>query len=116
MRDQIFLIQLFEYHGINSGLSRRGQSPLESSPPGLSTAESLVPPDQISQPYLVPLLPTVPPAADCSLFAIAFATALAYGEQPGHCLFDQIKVRQHQLTSLQALRGDDTTPIEEKSA
>ena len=42
-----------------------------------------------------------PPAADCSLFAIAFATTLAYGEQPGHCLFDQNKVRQHQLKSLQ---------------
>ena len=39
-----------------------------------------------------------PPAADCGLFAIAFATAHAstahaYGEQPGHCLFDQNKVR-----------------------
>ena len=34
-----------------------------------------------------------PPAADCGLFAIAFATALAYGEQPGLCLLDQNKVR-----------------------
>jgi len=42
-----------------------------------------------------------PPAADCGLFAIAFATALAYGEQPGHCPFNQNKVRQHQLKSLQ---------------
>ena len=42
-----------------------------------------------------------PPAADCSFFAIAFATALAYGEQPGHCLFNQNKLRQHQLKSLQ---------------
>ena len=42
--------------------------------------------------------PTVPRAADCGL---AFATALAYGEQLGHCLFDQNKVRQHLLKSLQ---------------
>jgi len=67
------------------------------------------------QPYLVPpLLLTVPPAADCGLFAIAFATALAYGEQPRHCLFDQNEVRQHLLKS--AGGGDDTTPIEEESA
>ena len=61
-----------------------------------------------------PLLLTVSPAADCGLFAIAFATALAYGEQPGRCLLDQNKVRQHLLKS--AGGGDDTTPIEEKSA
>ena len=50
-------------------------------------------------------------AADCSqgLFAIAFATALAYGEQPGRCLSDQNKVRQHLMKS--AGGGDDTTPI-----
>ena len=41
------------------------------------------------------------PAAECDLLAIAFATALACGEQPGHCLFDQNKVRQHLLKSLQ---------------
>ena len=61
-----------------------------------------------------PLLPTVPPAAACSLFAIAFATALAYGEQPGRCLLDQNKVRQHLLKSEGG--GDDTTPIEEELA
>jgi len=55
-----------------------------------------------------PLLPTVPPAADCGLFAIAFATALAYGEQPGHCPFNQNKVRQHQLKSLQ---DGEMTPL-----
>jgi len=73
-----------------------------------SPPSKVVPPDQISQPYLVPLpLPTVPlaadgpPAADYSLFAIAFAIALTYAEQPGHCLFDQNKVRQHHLKSLQ---------------
>jgi len=27
------------------------------------------------------------PAADFGLFTIVFATALAYEEQPGHCLF-----------------------------
>jgi len=42
-----------------------------------------------------------PPAADCSLFAIAFATVLAYREQSGHCLFDQNKMRQHLLKCLQ---------------
>ena len=61
-----------------------------------------------------PLLPTVPPAADCGLFTIAFATVLAYGEQPGRCLLDQNKVRQHLLKS--AGGGDDTTPIGEESA
>ena len=38
---------------------------------------------------------------DCGLFAIAFATALADGEQPGRCLFDQNKMRQHLLKCLQ---------------
>ncbi len=32
---------------------------------------------------------------DCSLFAIAFAAALAYGNQPGLFLFDQEKMRLH---------------------
>ena len=61
-----------------------------------------------------PLLPTVPPAANCSLFAIAFATALAYGEQSGHSLFDQNKMRQHLLKSLQ--EGEMTPLTEEESA
>ena len=64
-----------------------------------------------------PLLPTVPPAADCSLFAIAFASALAHGEQPGHCLF-RIRSKQGKATSAEvsAEGGDDTTPTEEESA
>jgi len=72
-------------------------------PPGPNIAAILGP----------PLLPTVPPAADCSLFAIASATALAYGEQPGRCLLDQNKVRQHLLKSA---GGEDDTTIEEESA
>ena len=48
-----------------------------------------------------PLAANCPPSADCGLFAIAFAIALAYEEQPGHCLFDQNKMRQHLLKSLQ---------------
>ena len=32
---------------------------------------------------------------DCGLFAIAFATALTYGSQPGLFLFDQEKMRRH---------------------
>ena len=39
---------------VRSGLSRRGWSPLKIGPPGLSAAKYLVPPDQISQPYLFP--------------------------------------------------------------
>ena len=33
--------------------------------------------------------------SDCGLFAIAFATALVFGEQPGHFSFDQKKMRSH---------------------
>ena len=47
------------------------------------------------------LLPMIPHAADYGLFAIAFATTLAYGEQPGHCLFNQNKMRQQLVKSLQ---------------
>ena len=32
---------------------------------------------------------------DCGLFAIAFATALANGIQPGHCFFNQDAIRRH---------------------
>ena len=39
---------------------------------------------------------------------MAFATALAYGEQPGHCPFNQNDVRQHQLKSLQ---DGEMTPL-----
>ena len=38
---------------------------------------------------------------DCGLFAIAFATALVHGEQPGRFLFDQDKMRHHLLKCLQ---------------
>jgi len=82
-------------------------SPTSKAVPRTVNGRIIGPPDQISQPYLVPscccrspLLP-VPPAADCGLFAIAIATALAYGEQPGHCPFNQNKMRKHLLKSLQ---------------
>ncbi len=32
---------------------------------------------------------------DCGLFAIAFATAVAYGKDPSQCNFDQAKMREH---------------------
>ena len=32
---------------------------------------------------------------DCALFAIAFATAIVFGKQPGLFLFNQSKMRQH---------------------
>lgn len=34
-------------------------------------------------------------ASDCGLFALAFATALAYGHCPGSFVFDQRQMRQH---------------------
>ena len=33
--------------------------------------------------------------SDCGLFSISFATALVFGEQPGHFLFDHKKMRSH---------------------
>ena len=33
--------------------------------------------------------------SDCGLYAIAFATAVAFGHDPGSCLFDQQKLRRH---------------------
>ena len=38
---------------------------------------------------------------DCGLFAIAHATALALGEQPGNYLYDQPKMRKHLYKSFQ---------------
>ena len=38
---------------------------------------------------------------DCGLFAIAFATALVYGNQPGHFIFHQEKTRAHLIQCLQ---------------
>ena len=38
---------------------------------------------------------------DCGLFAIAFATALVYGNQPGHFIFHQEKMRAHLIQCLQ---------------
>ena len=55
-----------------------------------------------------PLAADGPPCCRLWPFAIAFATALAYGEQPGHCPFNQNKVRQHQLKSLQ---DGEMTPL-----
>ena len=71
--------------------------------PGLHLPVSV---DHLKLLILIPW--TLEPPANCGLFAIAFATALAYGEQPGHCLFDQNKVRQHQLKPLQ---DGEMTPL-----
>ena len=38
---------------------------------------------------------------DCGLFAIAHATALAQGEQPGNYLYDQPEMRKHLYKSFQ---------------
>lgn len=40
--------------------------------------------------------------SDCGLFAIAFATALALGKQPGQYRFDQTKMRQHLCKCLES--------------
>lgn len=32
---------------------------------------------------------------DCGLFAVAYATALAFGQDPGRCLFNQQQMRPH---------------------
>ena len=55
------------------------------------------------------------PAADCGLFAIAFATMLAYGEQSWTL---PVRSKQVEATSAEVSTGreDDTTPIEEESA
>ena len=34
-------------------------------------------------------------SSDCGVFSIAFATALAHGQQPGNFIFDQHKLREH---------------------
>ena len=39
-------------------------------------------------------------SADCGIFAIAFATTLANGEQPGGLYFDQTRMRKHALDAL----------------
>ena len=38
--------------------------------------------------------------SDCGLFAIAFATDLAYGNEPGSYKYDQAKLREHFLDCL----------------
>lgn len=45
-------------------------------------------------------------SSDCGLYAIAFATAIAFGDDPGLCLFDQEKMRQHLYHCLEAGRLD----------
>lgn len=40
--------------------------------------------------------------ADCGMFAIAFATALIYGKQPGEFCFDQSRMRTHLMECLEA--------------
>ena len=41
-------------------------------------------------------------STDCSIFAIAFATALANGEQPGGLHFEQPQMRKHLMHCLEA--------------
>ena len=43
-------------------------------------------------------------SADCGIFAIAFALALANGEQPGAYYFDQPKMRNHLMECLESKR------------
>ena len=38
--------------------------------------------------------------ADCGLFAIAFATAIAFGKRPGKIKFVQEELRSHLVTCL----------------
>ena len=40
--------------------------------------------------------------SDCGLYAIAFATAIAFGDDPASCLFDAQKMRQHLYYCLEA--------------
>ena len=40
-------------------------------------------------------------SSDCRLFALATATALANGEEPGSCTFDQKKLRPHLMKCLE---------------
>ena len=49
-------------------------------------------------------------SSDCGLFAIAFATAIAFGLDPGGILFDQQKLRQHLLDCFEK-RGMTMFPI-----
>ena len=62
-----------------------------------------------------PLLPTVPPAADCSLFAIAFCHSTCIWRTAWTL---PVLLKQGEATSAEvsAGGGDDTTPIEEESA
>jgi len=82
-------------------LSQCGQSPLEAVPPDCLQQNNRSPKTKFRSYTWSPRALMVPSAADCSLFTIAFATALAYGEQPGHYLFNQNKMRQYVLKSLQ---------------
>ena len=102
--------------GIRTGVQgcHAVDSPPSKAVPRTAHGRIIGPPGPKSQPYLVPPAADGPPVANCSLFTIAFATALAYGEQPGCCLLDQNKVRQHLLKP--AGGGDDTTPIGEELA
>lgn len=40
--------------------------------------------------------------SDCGLYAIAFATSIAFGDNPGSCLFDTQKMRRHLYHCLEA--------------
>ena len=40
--------------------------------------------------------------SDCGLYAIAFATAVAFGDDPGSCLFHTQEMRRHLYHCLEA--------------
>ena len=44
--------------------------------------------------------------ADCGLFALASATALANGEEPGSFVFDQEQMRPHLIRCLETGKGE----------
>lgn len=43
---------------------------------------------------------------DCGVFAIAFATAIAYRKDPSHLIFNQVEMRKHLLA---CFRGREMT-------
>ena len=45
-------------------------------------------------------------SSDCGLFALATATALANGEEPGSCIFDQKQMRPHLIKCLEAGKAE----------
>lgn len=43
-------------------------------------------------------------SCDCGLYAIAFGTAVAFADDPTNCLFDQVMMRSHLYSCLEAGR------------